>query len=101
MEQKIDTYPIYEHKDTGERFTCIFHALCIGFEWYGFKKKGDFYFGYLMNLTDPMNEFGYNMDMFGYFDVIEVLSVCNKKAVSVTPKQLSNLLPPIGFRRIM
>ena len=97
----MDTYPVYEHKDTGERFTCIFHALGMGFECYGFKKKGDIYFGYIMNIVDSMDEFGNSMDEFAYFDIIDILSVCNKKFVSVTPKQISNLLPPIGFRRIM
>ena len=91
------TYPIFEYVKTGEKFTCIFHALRMGWEWYGFKKydyDNNIYEGFVMNIIDTIDE-------FRLFDVREVLSVCDKRSVSFTPEDISKVLPPIGFRRIM
>ena len=41
------------------------------------------------------------IDEFRLFDVREVLSVCDKRSVSLRPEDISKVLPPIGFRRIM
>ena len=87
------SYPIYEHIRTGERFTCILHAMRLGWEWYGFEKKGNIYFGFVMNNIDTIDE-------FGDFDIKEVMSVCNKKFISLTPQDVSRVIPPIGFKRV-
>ena len=87
------SYPVYEHIRTGERFTCILHAMRLGWEWYGFEKKGNIYFGFVMNNIDTIDE-------FGDFDIKEVMSVCNKKFILLTPQDVSRVIPPIGFKRV-
>ena len=95
-------YPIYHHIKTGVQFKCILAAVARvnnnfeTMEWFAFEKvvcpdgRKNQFSGFVMNNVHCIDEFGeWNLS-----------EVPKGASLAVTPKQLQEILPPIGFTRM-
>lgn len=91
--KNIDKFPVFKMKEDGPTYRCIAWAnsLKIGWEWFSFDiidKNEAIYYGFVHG----------NYDEFGNFSAKELAE--NGISFITDPKELHNIMPPIGWEKV-
>ena len=80
---------IFINPENGKEYKCILFACDVrmGWEWFGFEKNGDVYFGFVHGFEDE----------FGYFSISGLRQ--NGIPVYTDPEDIEDIMPPIGWQR--